>query len=823
MAEIGMGRNNIRSGGDGRGWRPGGFFWLVLALVGANAVLLAVDFWPVRYASAVLLLCILPGFALLELIPLAAETDLIERIVLGCGASYALSLVGALLLHYLPGRLTSVSLLIVCDALILAPLALALWMGKSQHRLGSRISRLKARSMVESVISVTKIRVSVLLVVIVLASFFRFASLGYSEFQGDEALVMLRAAQVIEGWDDALFAHGKGPAEILLPAACWLLTGRIDEAGARFPFALAGLLAVGVVYLLGGRMFSLRVGWLAASLAAINGYFVGFARIVQYQSLVFLMMGLALYCYYRFYAEGAGRYQVPGALFAACGLLAHYDAALVLPAILYLAWKSRKKWKGEGVELRGYVLALAIFLVLSGLFYLPFWLDPQATTTYRYLVGRRLGSGLLHNNLGFTFLQSTVYNSTYYFVFIILALAWAVVKRLRAGRASFFSVEWMTCLIWFGVPFLLYTFLVAHPLTHVYTFFPAWMLMAGLGLDDMWQRLRVCSDDFSRPTAKTTIEIVTTGVFILLYLVFAGYIYLAFIQCEPQYIWTYPAHRSSLYWTAYRHLPPAAFFGFPYRAGWKAIGQLYAEGVLRGDYNSNEEGEITAWYARGAIRSYCPDAEYYIMADRVRDERLGVSLPEGYAPMGVVTVNGEPELRLYRHPPAEASSITCEAREAESAFDRGTTPEAVARRPTPAHPLTADLGHRIRLRGYDLESEKAQPGGSLVLTLYWEALTTMKKDYSVFIHLEDERNNERIWGQRDGLPLCGFYRTSDWRPGHPVIERYRVPVGADTPPGRHPLLAGLYQPESGQRLEVFDQAGNPQGNSVFLQEVTIIE
>ncbi len=807
----------MRSEGDGRRWRPGGRFWLVLALVAANVVLLALDFWPLRYAGALLLLCILPGFALLELIPLAAETDLIERIVLGCGASYALSMVSTLLLHYLPGRMTAVSLLVVCDVLTLAPLA-----AKSVPKIHARAFYHKEHQKYRGKGFVP----FVLLVVMIVASFFRFASLGYSEFQGDEALVMLRAAQVVEGWDDALFAHGKGPAEILLPAAFWLLTGRIDEAGARFPFALAGLLAVGTIYLLGRRMFSPRVGLLAAFLAAINGYFVGFGRIVQYQSLVFLMMGLALFCYYRFYADGTGRYQVLGALFAACGLLAHYDAVLVLPAILYLAWRSWKQWKVEsvGVGLRGYVLSLAVFLVLSGLFYLPFWLDPQAATTYRYLVGRRLGGGILHNNLGFTFLQSTVYNSTYYFVFIVLALVWAVVKRLRAGRASFFSVEWMACLIWFAVPFVLYTFLVAHPLTHVYTFFPAWMLVAGLGLDDVWQ---IRSDDFSRPSTRTAIKIVTTSVAALLYLVFAGYIYLAFIQCEPEYIWTYPAHKSPFYWTAYRRLPPAAFFGFPYRAGWKAVGQLYADGVLRGDYGSNEEGEITTWYVRDAIRSYCPDAEYYVMAGRVRDDRLGVSLPEGYVPAGMVAVDGRPELRLYRWHEAqrygEASSITYEAQEAEAAFDRGTRPEVVARRPAPAHPLAADLGHRIRLLGYDLEREEVQPGESLVLTLYWEALTAVGDDYSVFIHLEDERNDERIWGQRDGLPLCGFYRTSDWRPGYPVSERYRVPVGADTPPGRYPLLAGLYDPESGPRLEVFDQAGNPQGNSVFLQEVTIIE
>ena len=39
----------------------------------------------------------------------------------------------------------------------------------------------------------------------------RAPNLDYSEFQGDEARVMLRASEVIEGYENALFAHQKMP------------------------------------------------------------------------------------------------------------------------------------------------------------------------------------------------------------------------------------------------------------------------------------------------------------------------------------------------------------------------------------------------------------------------------------------------------------------------------------------------------------------------------------------------------------------------------------------------------------------------------------
>ncbi|MFB0545770.1 MAG: hypothetical protein ACETWB_02570, partial [Anaerolineae bacterium] len=309
------------------------------------------------------------------------------------------------------------------------------------------------------------------------------------------------------------------------------------------------------------------------------------------------------------------------------------------------------------------------------------------------------------------------------------------------------------------------------------------------------------------------------AILIALYLVFAYYIYLAFIQRRPEYIWTYPAHRNAFYWTPYRELPEAAFFGFPYRAGWKAIGGLYGAGVLEGDYGSNEEGEITAWYARGALRSYCDDPEYYIIADRVRDERLGRPDPlaKGYVPAGAVSVDGKPRLRLYRRAPANGLSAVYEAVEYEAAFDLGTRPEAVAHQPAPDHPLRADLGHRVRLLGYDLKATQARPGDILVLTLYWQAIAPMSVDYSVFVHLE----SDRIWGQRDGLPLCGFYRTSDWRPGDVVVERYRVPIDSATPAGEYPLQVGMYDPLDGRRLEVFGERGEALGNSIFLERIMI--
>jgi len=63
-----------------------------------------------------------------------------------------------------------------------------------------------------------------------------------------------------------------------------------------------------------------------------------------------------------------------------------------------------------------------------------------------------------------------------------------------------------------------------------------------------------------------------------------------------------------------------------HRSGWKAIGALYAQGQLAGDYDSSEKPEITIWYTRNAARrtqeehDFCASKpEYVLMPDDLVD------------------------------------------------------------------------------------------------------------------------------------------------------------------------------------------------------------
>ncbi|NJN81565.1 MAG: glycosyltransferase family 39 protein [Caldilineaceae bacterium] len=117
-----------------------------------------------------------------------------------------------------------------------------------------------------------------------------------------------------------------------MPTTLYALTGHLTETTARLPFALANLTALFAVFLLGWRLLGPIAGWSAALLLALDGYFIGFSRIVQYQSIIFLTSALVVLILYRLYRQPRGLmpYLTLASIFLATGLLSHYEAAQVV-------------------------------------------------------------------------------------------------------------------------------------------------------------------------------------------------------------------------------------------------------------------------------------------------------------------------------------------------------------------------------------------------------------------------------------------------------------------------------------------------------------
>lgn len=839
----------------------------------ATALILAVVVWVapshlVRYSLSFALLWLLPGLSWALLIP-RHTLDRAEWLTVGLGLNFVVTPVTTLLATYFPGPLTRALLVVAMLGVIGLPIALSLLM--HPKRRSTTVS--EARRVIGGVrnhISILTTQHPLwrggwawLLVAVMVAVGLRIVNLNYSEFQGDEAKVMVRAAYALEGDETIVFQHKKGPTQLTLVMPGWRLAGVTNEWMARLPFAWASILGVVTVFLCGRRLNQPHAGGIAACLLAIEGYLVGFGRIVQYQSLVFVLSALGLLCLLAYYAHGRGSLVIVSAAFFAGGSLAHYDAILVLPAGLLLIgarlWLDRRRvWRTVTLI----AIAMLVGAALIGLFYLPFLRSSYVGYTSSYVSGR-IG-GHIYNNLQSTFELSAVYDSIYFLGVMLAALAaqtlvtWARWGRVGLVLSSLLLVAattgfvwpklwivgdstlaWIPAVIllvgallpssqamgtravwlWLGFPALFYLFLVVSPLTHVYTIFPAWAMLTGIGLVNLGRWLAERS--------RTVLRIVSVSG-VAMYTLCGSYAVMLFVDHAPEYRRTFPQSKSPIFWMPYEQMPPAGFFGFPYRAGWKVVGYLMDEGELVGSYASNEKWKVTNYYTRQAVRLDCASPDVYITAINVQDE-VSVNwdqLETEYQPAVVVTVNDQPKLTVHLHDVGSAS-LTYPVEEYEQLFDLGSTPERVARTaPLGIEPTQlaeyilreAVVGDFAHLLGYKIDAEHAIPDGYVELTLLWQALGPAPIDYQTFTHLYD---GEMMRGQLDGQPMCGNQPTSQWRPGQFITDPYRIPIRGDAPPGSVPLTIGMYNLATMQRLPVLTSDGLPAGDSVYLTDVII--
>jgi hypothetical protein len=132
-------------------------------------------------------------------------------------------------------------------------------------------------------------------------------------------------------------------------------------------------------------------------------------------------------------------------------------------------------------------------------------------------------------------------------------------------------------------------------------------------------------------------------------------------------------------------------------------------------------------------------------------------------------VIGEIELRRF-HPP-----------------DRmGSAPDAV-------------FDNQIAISGYQVDPTEDYIG----VTVAWQALKPYLPDYTVFVQILEAETNQRVAGI-DTQPVKGQWPTSRWVNGEIVVDKYHVAIPYGMPPGYYKVIVGLYQPETGQRLMLFD-------------------
>lgn len=150
---------------------------------------------------------------------------------------------------------------------------------------------------------------------------------------------------------------------------------------------------------------------------------------------------------------------------------------------------------------------------------------------------------------------------------------------------------------------------------------------------------------------------------------------------------------------------------------------------------------------------------------------------------------------------------------------KAAVPPAVASLGIP-NPLQARVGDSLTFLGYDVSQRALNPGQSVHVSLYWQAMVKPESDYLVSTYLVDEGG--KVWPQSGRQALDGDYPTSLWEAGQVVRDRFDLMIDPETPRAVYELRVGLYDEETKSYLPVMiSSEGGLPSESIPLGQILV--
>lgn len=623
----------------------------------------------------------------------------------------------------------------------------------------------------------------------------------------------------------------------------WVLLFGNSELAVRSLSAVIGILLVGLTFLLGRRLFDPWVGLVAAFLSAISPFQIYYSQEARMYILLAALSALSIYFFLRFIeveAADNGRQQ-PLSLWAGLYVLAtvlalytHYffPFILLVENLVYVLWLSAEARRDEGrggrsagragterrirrVELvetetkrRGLVLgralrwaALQLAVVLPFLPWLPtayrqvttwptphqaYWLLPTLAEVYRLFC------------LGLSVETSETVGVLIIFAFFILAGSFPTVDVGQDDILSHY-IPWLLryglVVLWAALPtamiFALGLFRETH-LKFLLVSSPPFGLLVGLGIVNTWRiasdwRAGLSRSQFGQPAARVVVLLLVAFT-----LLASGQSLLNYYH-DPQYarddyrgLARYIAATAGPHDAIILNAPGQEEIFNYYYQGDLSVYPLPRQRPLDQEQTRRDLEAIVSQHAKiFAVLWATDESDPGRFVEGWLDERTYKALDTWY---------GNVRLAIYAVPQA------------------GPATEM-------AHPLSATLGDKVMLLGYNLLSEEVYAGDILQLTLFWQALSALDERYVVFIHILDADGH--IVGQRDAEPGGGAMLTTTWQPGQTIADNYGVLISHGTPPGEYRVEVGMYALDSGTRLPI-SQAGQSSDDSLTLDSIRIL-
>ncbi len=449
-----------------------------------------------------------------------------------------------------------------------------------------------------------KYELGFLLLLFVVTTFFRFYQLGYSHFYGDETKALYLRKDVAAS--DFLLNQRKGPVQFLAVWGAEKTFGGYDELTTRIPFAVASVASVFAFYVLVRLLFGFKSAAFASLLFALNGFFIGFGRTVQYQSLLLLFGFLALIftVLYARAVRGSASLSVQRCYLVLIGItyglafLTHWDAVfyafVTLAVLVNLLLTSTQKPK---VVFEVVVFLVLPFLLVMGMFFVPYFAAGNFEhQIWGYMRDRITGKEYLPSNSIYTFM---VYNFSSVFLFPVVFAVIALVRNVTFAK--------ILMVLWFVCAFYLIELLFENPGTHIYNYVIPLIILAGVGIAEVLGGL-------TKPAMRA---IFGGGLVLLFAFMFAANLTMYIPRFNTGYPWIDSAFGPFYVEKAKKDRYQLFLYGFPYYRGWDHVRDYFALAGNPRSFYTNDNVTIGQYYLQGVSvhkpKSERQYPEYYIL------------------------------------------------------------------------------------------------------------------------------------------------------------------------------------------------------------------
>jgi 4-amino-4-deoxy-L-arabinose transferase-like glycosyltransferase len=232
-----------------------------------------------------------------------------------------------------------------------------------------------------------------------------------------------------------------------------------------------------------------------------------------------------------------------------------------------------------------------------------------------------------------------------------------------------------------------------------------------------------------------------------------------------------------LYWRVSQPIRPDLLYAF-FAHVLDKRGYVWAQADALGyPVSSWIEGDLIIQWFDLTIPPDAPPLEYHVnvgIYDLVTGERLVPTVEGAALTEGTLTLEPFSVTRAVRPPTAEELAIP--------------------------RLRQADFDHQLNLLGCDLGPVEVNPGDTIHVSLYWQALAEPSSDYQISVFFTDSTGN--AWGEVLRHALDGDYPTTLWQESEAVRDRFDLAIDPSASPGIHRLWVRLYDPTTQTYLPI---------------------